>query len=58
MCVEKLSEAVGVERLLLGTGLPLQYALPARLKVEVADLLDKEKAAIFAGNARGVFAAA
>ncbi len=56
MCVEKLAEAAGAGRLLFGTGLPLQYALPARLKVEVTDLLDKDKAAILAGNARGVFA--
>lgn len=58
MCIERLAEAIGTWRLLFGTGLPLQYALPARLKVEVADLADEDRARIFRDNARAPFGGA
>jgi len=56
--VTELSAAPGVARLLSGTGLVLQYALPARMKVETSGLADADIAAILGENALKLFGGA
>ncbi len=46
-----LIENIGVDRLVLGTGIPFKYPEPALLKVEVLDASDEAKQAILGGNA-------
>jgi len=48
----QLLEAVGPERLLLGTALPLQYPLPSVEKLRTATLSPEVHAAIASGNAK------
>lgn len=54
----QLLEAVGPERLLLGTALPLQYPLPSVEKLRTATLSPEVHAAIASGNARRLLSAA
>lgn len=50
-CVDVLAEHFGAERLLMGTGAPLQYPLPAVAKVHASELPAAERDAILGGNA-------
>ncbi|MFW6437610.1 MAG: amidohydrolase family protein [Armatimonadota bacterium] len=52
--VGALVENIGVERVVLGTGIPFKYPEPALLKVEVLDATDETKQAILGGNAEGL----
>ncbi len=49
-CIRKLISEVNGERLLFGTGMLLQYGLPARMKVDYADVTEQEKQAVFSCN--------
>jgi predicted TIM-barrel fold metal-dependent hydrolase len=53
-CVRKLIAEVGSDRLLFGTELILQYALPARYKVDYAGLSDEDRTRLYAGNLASV----
>lgn len=53
-CMRKLIAEVGDDRLLFGTELMLQYALPARYKIDYGRLSDDEKQRIYAGNLGGI----
>lgn len=50
--IETLVEKVSAERVLFGTGLPLQYASPGIAKIEHSLIKDKEKELIFSKNAK------
>jgi predicted TIM-barrel fold metal-dependent hydrolase len=50
-CVELLAERFGPERLLMGTGAPLQYALPAVAKIHASELAQADRDKILGGNA-------
>jgi predicted TIM-barrel fold metal-dependent hydrolase len=52
--VRKLIAEVGAHRLVFGTELMLQYALPARYKVDYAGLSDQDRTRLYAGNAANV----
>jgi predicted TIM-barrel fold metal-dependent hydrolase len=49
-CIGKLVAEVGSERLLFATELMLQYALPARYKVDYANLSEADRQRIYEGN--------
>jgi predicted TIM-barrel fold metal-dependent hydrolase len=49
-CMRKLIADVGSERLLFGTEMMLQYALPARYKIDYGNLSDDERRGLYAGN--------
>ena len=49
-CMSKLIADVGSNRLLFGTELMLQYALPARYKVDYAGLSSLDRERIYSGN--------
>lgn len=53
--IEKLVQEVGVDKLIFGTGLPLQYPLCNILKVDVAEITGEEKERIFHLNAQKLF---
>ena len=53
-CIRKLAEEVGSDRLLFGTELMIQYALPARYKVDHAGLSDEDRAHLYVENAARV----
>lgn len=50
--IAKLVQEVGSDRLLFGTGLPLQNAAAGVTKIERARISDSDREAIFFGNAR------
>ena len=50
--IPKIVQQVGSDRILFGTGLPLQNASAAVSKVENARISDSDREAIFSGNAR------
>jgi len=50
-CVELLAERFGADRLLMGTGAPLQYPLPAAAKIHASELPQAEREKILGGNA-------
>jgi hypothetical protein len=50
-CVDLLAQWFGAGRLLVGTGAPLQYALPAVAKVHCCELGAMERDRILGGNA-------
>jgi hypothetical protein len=49
-CMRKLVAEVGFDRLLFGTELMLQYALPARYKIDYGNLSDDDRQRIYAEN--------
>lgn len=49
-CISKLVAEVGSDRLLFGTELMLQYALPSRYKVDYAGLAEDDRERIYEGN--------
>lgn len=49
--VGALVENIGMDRVVLGTGMPFKYPEPALLKVEVLEASDEAKQAILGGNA-------
>lgn len=49
-CVRKLILDIGSDRLLFGTELMIQYALPARYKMDHTDLPDEDRQRLYAGN--------
>ena len=49
-CMRKLVGEVGADRLLFGTEMMLQYALPARYKVDYGNLSDDDRQRIYADN--------
>ncbi|HET6453509.1 MAG TPA: amidohydrolase family protein [Armatimonadota bacterium] len=49
-CIGKLVAEVGSERLLFATELMLQYALPARYRVDYANLSEADRQRIYEGN--------
>ena len=49
-CIRKLVADVGSDRLLFGTELMLQYALPARYKVDYAELPEYDRQRVYGGN--------
>ena len=49
-CIRKLITDTGPDRLLFGTELMLQYALPARYKVDYAKLPDEDRQRLYSGN--------
>ncbi len=53
-CMRKLVAEVGSERLLFGTELMLQYALPARYKIDYGNLSDDDRRRIYASNLAGL----
>ncbi len=52
--VGALARDLGVERVVLGTGMPFKYPEPALLKVEVLDAPEETKQAILGGNAEAL----
>lgn len=50
--VERLVDQVGPERVLYGSGLPLQYPACGLARIESAEITDEEKALVFGENAR------
>jgi predicted TIM-barrel fold metal-dependent hydrolase len=50
-CVDLLAERFGAERLLMGSGAPLQYALPGVAKIHASELPQVERKKILGGNA-------
>jgi hypothetical protein len=50
-CVDLLAERFGAERLLMGTGAPLQYALPGVAKIHACELPAAVRDGILGGNA-------
>lgn len=55
LCIKKLVAEAGQDRLLFGTELLFQYALPSRLKVEYSDLPDEIKETLYIGNLNHLF---
>ncbi len=53
-CIRKLSADVGPERLLFGTELMLQYALPARYKMDYCGVSQDARKQIYSGNLTGL----
>ncbi len=49
--LRRLLDALGPERVVLGTGMPFKYPEPALLKVEVLEAAEEEKQAILGTNA-------
>jgi predicted TIM-barrel fold metal-dependent hydrolase len=54
-CIRRACRAVGAERLMLSTSWPFFYARSGVLKVEEADLAERDSRAVNGGNARRVF---
>ncbi len=55
-CMRKLVAEVGSDRLLFGTELLLQYALPARYKIDYGNLSDDDRQRIHASNLMAILA--
>ncbi len=55
-CMRKLIADVGSDRLLFGTELMLQYALPARYKVDQTSLSDDDRQRLHSGNLTRIIA--
>lgn len=53
-CMRKLVAEVGADRLLFGTEMMLQYALPARYKIDYGNLSDDDRERIYASNLAGI----
>lgn len=53
-CMSKLVADGDSDRLLFGTELMLQYALPARYKVDYANLPEADRQKLYAGNLAGI----
>lgn len=53
--IEQIVSLGGADKLLFGTGLPLQYPLCNTLKVDVAEITDEDKERLFCLNARRLF---
>lgn len=54
-CMRKLIADAGSDRLLFGTELMLQYALPARYKMDYAGLPDDDRERLYSGNMSRLF---
>lgn len=50
-CIDSLVEEFGADRLLFGTGVPLQYPLPNVMKLDLARISEADRLAIRWGNA-------
>lgn len=53
-CMRKLIAEVGSERLLFGTEALLQYALPARYKIDYGGLSEQDRGRVYHGNLMGI----
>jgi predicted TIM-barrel fold metal-dependent hydrolase len=53
--VKEAADSIGANRVLFGSGLPLQYPECGLVKIRQADLSDEEKALILGGNAARLF---